>query len=185
MDDEDFMDTDDMQTQNAPYEMQSNINSSTTSNDIMVTIPYVQNSDVMENRPFSFTIPNVDSGNSAGTYTDGSAKSKTNDEIINSTNMNMNDGKIAPTDRQYMIKIDNNDGTPPFPLSITLPHNLNPNDSNDANKIVSISNTLTSNVLSSGLMQNHQIQNNGKFQKKKNISLENELDYSRNSIHSL
>lgn len=30
----------------------------------------------------------------------------------------------STTDRQYMIKIDNNDGTPPFPLSITLPHNL-------------------------------------------------------------
>lgn len=32
--------------------------------------------------------------------------------------------KMQSTDRQYMIKIDNNDGTPPFPLSITLPHNL-------------------------------------------------------------
>lgn len=32
------------------------------------------------------------------------------------------DTTLQPSDRQYMIKIDNNDGTPP--LSITLPHNL-------------------------------------------------------------
>lgn len=50
-----------------------------------------------------------------------------------------------PTDRQYMIKIDNNDGTPPFPLSITLPHNLGPSDSSDSNKIVSMPVTSQSN----------------------------------------
>lgn len=43
--------------------------------------------------------------------------------------------KIQPSDRQYMIKIDNNDGTPPFPLSITLPHNLGSSaDSIECNK---------------------------------------------------
>lgn len=73
-------------------------------------------------------------------FPDGSVKpitSKPNgDTTINAPNVC--DAKM-PTDRQYMIKIDNNDGTPPFPLSITLPHNLGPTtDSCETNKIVSM-----------------------------------------------
>lgn len=49
-----------------------------------------------------------------------------------------------PTDRQYMIKIDNNDGTPPFPLSITLPHNLGSTDSAESNKNMSMQPVATS-----------------------------------------
>lgn len=60
------------------------------------------------------------------------------------TTTSIGDVKMS-TDRQYMIKIDNNDGTPPFPLSITLPHNLGPSDSAESNKIVSMPVTSQSN----------------------------------------
>lgn len=72
-----------------------------------------------------------------------SLTSKSNGDLtLNSSSMS--DAKM-PADRQYMIKIDNNDGTPPFPLSITLPHNLGPSDSGESNKIVSMPITSQSN----------------------------------------
>lgn len=90
---------------------------------------------------FSFTIPSVDSGNvSMASYSDASSmKSITSKPNGDSslTTTSIGDVKMS-TDRQYMIKIDNNDGTPPFPLSITLPHNLGPSDSAESNKIVSM-----------------------------------------------
>lgn len=64
-----------------------------------------------------------------------STMSRPNGDMISTASIG--DAKM-PTDRQYMIKIDNNDGTPPFPLSITLPHNLGPTDSVESNKIVSM-----------------------------------------------
>lgn len=89
----------------------------------------------------------MDGGNASITsYADGSMKSLTSksngDLTLNSSSMS--DAKM-PADRQYMIKIDNNDGTPPFPLSITLPHNLGPSDSGESNKIVSMPITSQSN----------------------------------------
>lgn len=97
---------------------------------------------------FSFTIPSVDSGNvSMASYSDASSmKSITSKPNGDSslTTTSIGDVKMS-TDRQYMIKIDNNDGTPPFPLSITLPHNLGPSDSAESNKIVSMPVTSQSN----------------------------------------
>lgn len=57
--------------------------------------------------------------------------------------------KMQSTDRQYMIKIDNNDGTPPFPLSITLPHNLGSStDGIEMNKtVMSMPSSLTSQTM--------------------------------------
>lgn len=52
MDDEDFMDTDETQPppqSTTPYDMPTSINT-TQPSDIMVTIPYVQNSDMSHNR---------------------------------------------------------------------------------------------------------------------------------------
>lgn len=52
MDDDDFMDTDETQPPppcSTPYDMPTSL-SSTTPSDIMVTIPYVQNSDMSHNR---------------------------------------------------------------------------------------------------------------------------------------
>lgn len=131
MDDDDFMETDETHTTTSSlYDIPTSINSSAT-NDIMVTIPYVQNSDA----PYSF-ISSVDCGNTVTTtYSDPMAHSA----IAKSVASNIGDNKVIQ-DRQYMIKIDNNDGTPPFPLSITLPHNLGPPDNNESNKIIGISN---------------------------------------------
>lgn len=58
MDDEDFMDTDETQPPQSttPYDMPTSLSTTTTAttaappNDIMVTIPYVQNSDMSQNR---------------------------------------------------------------------------------------------------------------------------------------
>lgn len=57
MDDEDFMDTDETQPppppppqSTTPYDMATSLNSTTAPSDIMVTIPYVQNSDMSQNR---------------------------------------------------------------------------------------------------------------------------------------
>lgn len=53
MDDEDFMDTDETQPPQSttPYDMSANLNTTTAPpSDIMVTIPYVQNSDMPQNR---------------------------------------------------------------------------------------------------------------------------------------
>lgn len=90
---------------------------------------------------FSFTIPSMDGGNSSiASFADGSLKSissKSNGDPAQTANNVVSDAKM-PTDRQYMIKIDNNDGTPPFPLSITLPHNLGSTDSVESNKIVTM-----------------------------------------------
>lgn len=87
---------------------------------------------------FSFTIPSIDGGNvSMASYTDAtSVRPITTKPNGDTTTCVVNDvQKIHSTDRQYMIKIDNNDGTPPFPLSITLPHNLAPSaDSIEINK---------------------------------------------------
>lgn len=89
----------------------------------------------------------MDGGNaSIASYSDASMKtitSKPNGDTTLTTT-SIGDAKM-PTDRQYMIKIDNNDGTPPFPLSITLPHNLGPSDSAESNKIVSMPATSQSN----------------------------------------
>lgn len=51
MDDEDFMDTDETQPpqSSTPYDMPTSLNT-TQPSDIMVTIPYVQNSDMSHNR---------------------------------------------------------------------------------------------------------------------------------------
>lgn len=79
-------------------------------------------------------------------FPDASVKPTTSkpngDSVLNTASVG--DAKM-PTDRQYMIKIDNNDGTPPFPLSITLPHNLGPSDNAESNKIVSMPVTSQSN----------------------------------------
>lgn len=58
MDDDDFMDTDETPqpppppppSSSTPYDMPTSLSTSTTPNDIMVTIPYVQNSDMSHNR---------------------------------------------------------------------------------------------------------------------------------------
>lgn len=149
MDDDDFMETDETQvtTQSSTiYDNNPTSINSSTPNDIMVTIPYVQNSDV----PFSFTIPNIESGminTTASTYTDTlvhSTISRTNAiTSIPALNAAGDNNKTITQDRQYMIKIDNNDGTPPFPLSITLPHNLGPPDNNESNKLIGIPNIVT------------------------------------------
>lgn len=171
MDDEDFMDTDDTPTQvqtpaatlpphppppstlpPTTYELPSTLNNSASN--VMVTIPYVPGTEINDNQQYSFSIP-------AGTAAENGAtafnsditigKSKTNDELII-------DQKNVPADRQYMIKIDNNDGTPPYPLSITLPHNMNPTDSSNANKI----GTVVTSQPSNGLIHSNQMQINGK-----------------------
>lgn len=117
MDDDDFMDTDDMPSSNA-YEMSNNGNNA--ANDIMVTIPY-SNSDT----PFSFTIPNVESNIAMNDQSSMKTSTvKAYSECVSSAPISvvtsMAENKTAP-DRQYMIKIDNNDGTTTFPLSISLP----------------------------------------------------------------
>lgn len=55
MDDDDFMDTDETQPSpcTTPYDMPTSL-STTTPSDIMVTIPYVQNSDMSSNRVSKF-----------------------------------------------------------------------------------------------------------------------------------
>lgn len=56
MDDDDFMDTDEtpqpppQPSNSTPYEMPTSLSTNTTPSDIMVTIPYVQNSDMSHNR---------------------------------------------------------------------------------------------------------------------------------------
>lgn len=89
----------------------------------------------------------MEGGNTSMTsFQDASVKSvmsRPNGDTSISTATSIGDTKI-PTDRQYMIKIDNNDGTPPFPLSITLPHNLGPSDNAESNKIVSMQPVVTS-----------------------------------------
>lgn len=173
MDDEDFMDTDDMQSHTqhpvpaqSPYEIPSNLNNS-TSNDIMVTIPYVPGSEIIESQPYSFTITqgaNSENGNSVTSTvssfrSDMAAKAKSNDELLNTNNIT--DPKNSTADRQYMIKIDNNDGTPPYPLSITLPHNMNPTENTDSSKMITVASNPTIPNHMNGLIQSNQIQSNG------------------------
>lgn len=56
MDDDDFMDADETPqpppppSSSTPYEMPTSLSTNTTPSDIMVTIPYVQNSDMSHNR---------------------------------------------------------------------------------------------------------------------------------------
>lgn len=184
MDDDDFMDTDEMQLQppppppapppqcTTPYDIPTSLSTTQPSdsdgrsntlyldgtrpideNSRWLTIPCVQNSDMTNNRvsndaqpilinvvmfeyktkiiasrlqAFSFTIPSVDGGNvSMASYTDATSVRPITTRPNGDTATCVSDvQKLQSTDRQYMIKIDNNDGTPPFPLSITLPHNL-------------------------------------------------------------
>lgn len=176
MDDEDFMDTDDIQhhAQNAapaPYEISSSLNNSTSS-DIMVTIPYVPGSEIIESQPYSFTITpgasgeNGNSGTSAASSfrADMAAKaaiSKSSEELLIANNII--DPKNSTADRQYMIKIDNNDGTPPYPLSITLPHNMNPTENTDSSKMITVATNPTMSNHMNGLIHSNQIQNNGMY----------------------
>lgn len=123
-DDEDFMDTDDMQSSAPTYD------SNAAPNDIMVTIPYSHNSDT----PFSFTIPSSETVNTVQT--------QRNPATIPST---MNDGRIMSGERQYTINIEHNDGTPPFPYSITLPQNLDPMIDMNGAKIHAVVSAATTN----------------------------------------
>lgn len=131
IDDEDFMDTDDIQPTAAPPSSTASTPHTTydanTNADIMVTIPYSHNSDA----PFSFTIPTVSShryisDGQSTTLKTSMAGGRSFAETI--PTMSLANDSSKPSDRQYMINIDNNDGTPPFPLSISLPHNLEPID---------------------------------------------------------
>lgn len=173
MDDEDFMDADDMppQVQNASaslpppttYELPSALNNSASN--VMVTIPYHgTGTEIIDNQPYSFSIPAGSAAENGATISSNvstystdiaTAKpilSKANDDLI------IQDQKNVPADRQYMIKIDNNDGTPPYPLSITLPHNMNPTDSSNGNKMGTVVTHPTN-----GLIQSNQMQINGKL----------------------
>lgn len=123
MDDDDFMDTDDMMAP-PPYDLNPPTSSS-TNNDIMVTIPYSASSDM----PYSITIPNMDGVGGNNAMEMANAKSSGGKNNSGGTTMTstisantLQDGKKG--DRQYMIKIDNNDGSPGFPLSISLPQNM-------------------------------------------------------------
>lgn len=153
------MDTDDMpsQVQNASapppptYELPPALNNSASN--VMVTIPYGPGTEIVDNQPYSFSIAGAENGatmSSAYGSDMATAKSKANhDELII-------EPKTVPADRQYMIKIENNDGTSPYPLSITLPHHMNPTENSDAGKMATVVAHPTN-----GLIQSNQMQING------------------------
>lgn len=133
-DDDDFMDTDDMLSMQS-YDPNVTTTPSSTANDIMVTIPYSTGSDM----PYSITIPSMDCASGASTIDVSKA-------VAASRNLTATTSTPSPSltstsaqdhkkigERQYMIKIDNNDGTPGFPLSISLPQNIALDD-NDMSK---------------------------------------------------
>lgn len=177
MDDDDFMDTDDIpsQVQNPPsaptqaaYDIPSTLNSS-TSNDIMVTIPYVPGSEITENQPYSFTIQSSAGTENASIATTTVTTSTTTTSTAVTTfdtsgcpkPITSKPNEIGTADRQYMIKIDNNDGTPPYPLSITLPHNMNPAENSDTSKMMAVATHSTISNPMNGFISSNHIQNNG------------------------